>query len=134
MKKINTATPSCYSKNVYERFAAFFLDVDSIKSMRNRYRTFCAIAKKLHEGDTFIADSFCTVNGSTLSRYAYELKNIYKCDFIKIITRGGEAIRNEQGMIVAKSSCNVYQLNADPKEILDILNDVRECIMRKFEM
>lgn len=134
MKKINTANPSMYSKNVYERFAASFLDIDSIKSMRNRYRTFCIMAKKLREGNTFIADSFSTVNGSTLSYYAHELNDRYKCDFIKIITHGGEIMRNEQGMIVAKSSCNIYQFNTDPNELLEVLDDVRECIMRKFEM
>lgn len=134
MKKINTANPSMCSKNVYERFAASFLDIDSIKSIRNRYRTFYAMAKKLREGNTFIADSFSTINGSTLSYYVHELNDRYKCDFIKIITHGGKIVRNEQGMIVAKSSCNIYQFNADPNELLEVLDDVRECIMRKFEM
>ncbi len=134
MKKINTTNPSSRSKDVYERFAASFLDIDSIRAMRNRYRTFMAIAKELHYGSTFIADSFSTIHPATFAYYVNELSRNYKCDFIKIITHGGEVMRNEQGMIVAKSSCNVYQFNVNSTELLEVLEDVRECIIKKFEM
>lgn len=135
MKKINTTTPTFYSNNVYERFAAFFLDVRTVEAMRNRYRAFYTIAKKFRYGDTFISDYLRTVNGSTLSYYISELNDRYKCDFLKVMSHRGDAIRdNENDRIIAISSCNVYLFNANPDVVLDILDDVKECFMKKFEM
>lgn len=132
MKMINTANPSLYSKDLYERFAAFFLDCDSFKAMHNRYKTFLKMAKILRNGDTFIADTIPNTHASNLACYV-DVLNHYNCNFIKTLVHGGEFIRDERGMIIAKSSCNVYQFNANPEVIFDILSDVRECFMRRFE-
>ena len=134
-KNVNTqiSMPSAYSNDVYERFAAFILDATTASGLFNRYRAFRKICTSLNEGDTFIADTFGEIFPSNMSMYAYTLADQYNCDFIKIVTRGGEVVRNSNGLIIAKSTCNVYQFNADPDAMSDALALVRQCIMRKLE-
>ena len=134
-KNVNTqiSMPSAYSNDVYERFAAFILDANTASSLFNRYRAFRRMCANLNEGDTFIADTFEGIFPSNMCMYADTLADRYDCDFIKIVTRGGEVVRNSNGLIIAKSTCNVYRFNADPDTMSDALDLVRQCIMRKLE-
>lgn len=133
MKKIESV--SAYSKNVYDRFAAFILEASTVDSMIRRFKMFRKLAQNFRRGDTFIFESLApTVSGSCLATYAHDLDKYYKCEFIYKVSDGGEILRNESGAIIGKSSCNVYRLEVNPNDLDDVLDDIKETIMKKFDL
>lgn len=132
MKMLSTVNPSRFSHNIEERFAAFILDASSVKAICNRIKMFRQLAQVMHSGDTFIFESIKGLSPSALSWYSDLLASDYKCNYIEFVNHGGEVIRNNDGVIIGKTSCNVYRFRGVPELIDKILDDVCEIMVKKF--
>ena len=133
MKMLNTVNPSRFSHNIEERFAAFILNPSTtVKAMCNRIKMFRQLAQVMHNGDTYIFESIKGLNPSTLSWYSDLLASDYNCNYIELVSRGGDVIRNNDGVIIGKTSCNVYRFRGVPELIDKVLDDVCEIMIKKF--
>ena len=133
MKMIEKAND--HSKNPYERFAAFIMDASTVDTMIRRLKAFRKLATVVKYHDNFIFESLDPViSGATLATYVHNLREDYRCDFIYEVSHHGEVIRDNNGMIIGKSSCNVYSLEIHPDELNAVLDDIKELIMKKFDI
>ena len=112
---------------------AYIINSTSMSTALHRYKIFKALANNFKEGDTFIFDDLKDViDYMSLGAMVIDMNEYYGLNIITTSVRRGKKIYDANGKCIGKTSCNVYQFNADPENLKRELSTVPTIIAGMF--
>lgn len=112
---------------------AYIINSSSISTALRRYKVFKALANNFKEGDTFISDDLKDViDYMGLGAMIIDMNKYYRLNIVTTSIRRGRKIYDANGKCIGKTSCNVYQFNANPEDLKRELSTVPTIIAGMF--